>query len=600
MDKEQSMQFSNSSANSTSINKKVLKRVGARVIEINKGVADSSKRDGQTTTLTGDPFEKLMSKGEIIEPPFDMIVLATLPEQNTEMGQCIEAMEINIESFGHRFVPRIKAENEKDINENDKKLMNKEKVKLENFFANCTKESFVKFRRKLRKDLETTGCGYFEVIRNSSGDIQSFTHIPSYQMRLGKMEDNLVLVKRKILELQEDHSVKITEVEEWKRFRKFVQAVSFRKGSINTTSTYKMRWFKEFGDPRVYDNETGEMIKDEKGKLLNGKSEIGVGKEAKEVIYLNIYSTRSPYGLPRYIGNLLTVFGDRAAEEINFITFKNNNIPSMVVAVSNGMLTEASVTRIEEFVSSQIQGSDNYSKFLIIEAEGEEEGDEGSKVKIDIKPLVSEQHTDALFQNYSKENRDKIRRVWRLPPIFLGGSDDYTRSTAETSRRLADEQIFAPERDEFDEFWNKFLFPEMEIIYYKFKSNSPNTTDNSELVKILMGSEKTGGMTPRIARVMLEDILGIELPKFIKGFNPDLPFSLTMAEAVKKQSDPTEPNQLRSLSTEEAKQKEEQKKEQEEEEESDKSATDEEVSKAIIGLSRIVEKRWLDAVTEED
>ena len=83
----------------------------------------------------------------------------------------------------------------------------------------------------------------------------------------------------------------------------------------------------------------------------------------------------------------------------------------------------------------------------------------------------------------------------------------------------------------------------MEAKYHVFKSNSPNTTDNSELVRILSGAEKTGGMTPRIARQVLEDILGIDLPPFTADFDPDTPFSLTMAQAVKNQADPTEPGQ---------------------------------------------------------
>jgi capsid portal protein len=260
---------------------------------------------------------------------------------------------------------------------------------------------------------------------------------------------------------------------------------------------------------------------------------------------MKLYSPRSPYGLPRFIGNLLSIFGDRAAEEINWVTFKNNNIPSMAIAVSNGQLTQGTIDRIQSFVESQIQGSDNYSKFLIIEAEpsGEDTGEDGGQVKIDIRPLTKEQHTDALFQTYSNNNHDKIRRAFRLPPIFVGQAADYSRSTAESSRRLADEQVFGPERTEFDEVVNRLLFPEMGVIYHKFKSNTPNTTDNTQLVKILGGSEKTGGMTPRIARFMLEDILGIDLPDFAPKFPADIPFSLTMAEAVKNQAQPTEPGQ---------------------------------------------------------
>ena len=33
----------------------------------------------------------------------DLLTLATLPEQNTELGPCIEAMETNIEGFGYRI-----------------------------------------------------------------------------------------------------------------------------------------------------------------------------------------------------------------------------------------------------------------------------------------------------------------------------------------------------------------------------------------------------------------------------------------------------------------------------------------------------------------
>jgi hypothetical protein len=109
--------------------------------------------------------------------------------------------------------------------------------------------------------------------------------------------------------------------------------------------------------------------------------------------------------------------------------------------------------------------------------------------------------------------------------------------------RLADEQIFAPERDEFDNLMNRIIFPAMGVVYHKFKSNTPNTTDNQELVQILSNAEKTGGITPRIARNMLEDILGRDLPPFPRDFPADVPFSMTMAEAVKNLANAGEPGQ---------------------------------------------------------
>ncbi len=520
-------------ANSSDVNRRAIK---ATVIGVRKHLAQQEAEPGRSKALGEDPFHALTESGRLITPPFDMLTLAMLPEHNTELNQCIEAMEINIEGFGHRFVPRVELST---APESIQKEVREEKTHLENFFMYASlRNSFTCTRRRMRKDLETTGNGYLEVIRNVKGKIQGLNHLPGYQMRLGKLEEKQIKVNVPILELQNDKSVKVSEIPTWERFRLFAQSRSLHLRRHHTiTSGHGVRWFKEFGDPRVYDCDTGEEVKGDAAKTFPED------KRANEVIHFKMYSPRSPYGLPRFIGNLLSIFGDRASEEINYTTFTNNNIPSMLLLVSNGQLTQGTIDRIQDFVESQIQGSDNYSKFLIIEAEGMEEGEDSSQVKVDAKPLVETQHKDALFQNYSANNQDKVRRAFRLPPILVGRSSDYTRTTAETSRKIADEQIFSPERTEFDEFINRRLFPDMGFIYHRFKSNSPNTTDNQELVKILGAGEKTGGMTPRIARMMLEDILGSELPDFAEGFDPDQPFSLLMAEAVKNKADPTEPGQ---------------------------------------------------------
>lgn len=536
-------------------NHRALRQVRARVVEVRKnanGITSSSAKPGQSQANPEDPFVSLGQQGKVIEPPFDVLTLAMLPENSSELGQCIDAMATNIDATGHRFVSRLKIDDVSKLESDQQggtpgvdqtkidllEKANAEKVRLTNFFTYCTSESFTEFRRRLRKDLESTGMYYFEVIRNSDGEIQGFTHLPSYQMRLGKVENEPVEMSRKVLELQVDGSVKVKTQRYMKAFRTFVQGRSIGQGRTSTTTNgYKVVWFKEFGDARQYNKNNGDLAKD--------GERIKAADLANEVIYFRLYSPRTPYGLPRFIGNLLSIMGDRAAEEINWTTFKNNNVPSMAVLVSNGQLTQGTVSRIESFVESQVQGSDNYSKFLIVEAEtlGEDEGEDGGHVKIDIKKLNDAQHDDALFQNYSKNNQAKIRRAFRLPPIFVGDGEDYSRGTAEAARRLADEQIFDPERNEFDDVINRFIFPEMGVIYHKYQSNTPDTTDNDRLVKILGAAEKTGGLTPRIARYMLEQILSIDLPDFAPGFPADVPFSMTMAEAVKNQAPANEPTQ---------------------------------------------------------
>lgn len=487
-------------------------------------------QEGQSKALTdGDDWASMA--GQVIDPPFDPLVLTMLPEMNTEMVPCLDAMAVNCDGFGYRLKSRLEAAGR--LPDTTREEAVSERVRLTNFFAYASLErSFTEMRKSRRRDLETTGNAYFEIIRSVSGEIQGLEHMPSYTIRLVAKEKEAVEVQVPILELQQDGSVRIVKVKAFRRFRRYVQ--------IRDSST---RWFKEFGDPRIMDCDSGRYVKPEEIINWNGTGKpMPEAKRANEVKHWALYCGRSPYGLPRYIGALLSIFGDREAESINFTTFKNNNIPSMIIAISNGQMTQDSIDRIKQFSESNIQGR-NYSKFLVLEAEGSNDGDEPGNPKIEIKPLSSEQKEDALFMDYSKENRDKVRRQWRLPPILVGRADDYTRATAETSRRLADEQVFAPEREAFDDWINRELFPYMGVVYHRFHSNSPNTTDNSELVQILGGSERTGGMTPRIARMILEDVLSQELPPLSKKFDVDVPFSLTMAEAVKNLGNPVEPGQ---------------------------------------------------------
>lgn len=527
-----------------------LKRPSTRIPKLRALILEASieKREGDKTKegsqqAPEDPFASLAGDRRVLTPPYNLFALATLPEYNTELNPCLDAMEQNIEGFGHRLVARVSVD---DDNTPDalRKAVLEEKVDLENFFAYAgLKTSFKELRRRRRRDLEDTGNAYWEVVRSAVGKISYFVHMKSYQVRLTPQDEVAIEVDMPILEKQTDASFKIVKVKTAQRFRRIVQS-SITVRSDNISTGYKVRWFKEFGDPRTLDNQTGEWISDEKLRDFDGQGRpMPPERKANEVIHWALNATRSPYGLPRFVGCILNMYGDRRASEVNYTTLCNNNVPSHVIMVSNGELTEDTVERIKEYLE-KLQGDDNRSKILVIEAEPiGEEGESEGHVKMDIKPLTDSQISDAMYREYAKGNRDDVRVSFRLPPIFVGRTEDYTRATAETSRRLADEQVFAPERDDFDDWTNRILFPEMGVVYHRYQSNSPNTTNNSELVRILAGAEKTGGMTPWIARAVLEDVLSKDLPRFPKEFPIDVPFSLTMAEAVKNQADPTEPGQ---------------------------------------------------------
>lgn len=545
----------------------------------------SGEAQGQET----DTFAQLERQGKIVPPPFDPLTLSVMLENNTEIGPAIDAMNVNVESFGWKLDPRI------PIDENTSfeiiKTLAEEKVVAENFFANAFQDetSLEEFREKLRTDFELNGNFWVEFVETpGSGELDGLNHLPAWTMRMSRLDneaspymDRRIIksvrfrevtpdretdrsglegapdlgtddtvegrVRKNGARMVEEVSYEVVERIRYKRFRRYCQVVE-----------KVTRWFKELGDPRLVSCLDGhvvtreELVEEKIGAetmprftldqdrivVKAGRQGFPVKNAANPVKHVSMYSARSPYGLPRWIGHLFCIFGSRAAEEINYTTFKNNNIPSAVITVANGQLTDESVERIQEFVEASIQSDDNYSKFLLLEAEPVMEGmrDPGN-VKIEIKPLTDKQHSDALFVEYSKSNDDKVRRAWRFPPIFVGDSADWSGKTIDASRKLADEQVFQPERNRMDRFFTRDVLLRLSIVWSKFKSLSPSVTENAELVRLLAQGEKTGGLTPRISRKLIGRVVNEDLGEIDPDvLPPDQPFSLTLAQLMKSTS----------------------------------------------------------------
>jgi len=437
---------------------------------------------GVSRSLPEDPFESQYGDGGIVEPPYDLFTLAMMPEASSELGPAIEAMVVNIEKLGHRIVPR---DGMRKGEEALSPQVKSERAKVGNFFANASLEpnqTFTSLRESWRYDLETTGNAYAEVIPfMMTGEPAGLKHLPSWQMRLRKEDDEYTEYNVKRTVQQDDGTWKIETFPYRKRFRRFVQ--------IQEKKTNRV-FFKEWGDPRDIDSRTGEEVTDE----VRGRDDWSDEFLANEVIHLKLYCSRSPYGIPRWIGNLFTIFGNRAAEVINYTTFRSNNIPAMMLLATNVQLTEASIERIQKFVEERIQGDDNYSTILLVEGEPIAEGMKDPGVmKLDVKELTQVQHTDALFVNYMERNDDKIRRAFRLPPIFMGRADDYTRATADSSRKVGEEQVFRPERNHEDAIWNQTIVAALDAANVLFRSNTPDVTDNYELTQLLAVAERSGG-----------------------------------------------------------------------------------------------------------
>jgi len=377
-------------------------------------------RDGSETTNvleTPDEQRSLYQKAGAIMPPLDPVSLAHLFEMSGALRSNIDAYSVNIDSFGHRFEPVIDLDAEDafdkvklamvqeqmlglDPNGADltdegvekllrlvtskavsgyahgdriddpgvlpepsdaeveariislRREMIRERLAVEKFFAFCTvDQSFEALRVKTRQDLEATGNAYWEVLRNKANEIVQFNHAPGFSVRLMPCE----AVPQKVE--MDVRATLITPSTEpvFKRFRKYVQVAH---GAIRGNT---LVWFKEFGDPRIYSHLTGR----EYPTIEKLKKEEPEAEPATELIHFKIHNSRSVYGMPRWVSEMLAVIGSRHADEINLAYFENKSVPPMAILVSGGRLVKEDVTRLENYVKNEIRGKRNFHKIMI-------------------------------------------------------------------------------------------------------------------------------------------------------------------------------------------------------------------------------------------
>ena len=207
-----------------------------------------------------------------LSPSYSPFRFQQLTEQNAILRQCIDAYIVNIESHGHGLVYVGPADQE------DSDGAQREKEAIENFLSQPNGEySITELRQRVRRDLETTGYAYMEVVRGLDRKVAAVYHLPCGTVRMTKRSSEQVPVTRVLP--RGGRKVRVTVN---CTFRKFVQRVGAR-------SVY----FKEFGDPRVMNSADGSYA--------NG---VELGSIASEVIHLSLWSGTDPYGLPRWIGQL--------------------------------------------------------------------------------------------------------------------------------------------------------------------------------------------------------------------------------------------------------------------------------------------------------
>ncbi|MBK7537548.1 MAG: phage portal protein [Myxococcales bacterium] len=522
-----------------------VRKAEASLQSILKAVVLGAQGDEPASRPGGEAASAEFAAAGALAPPYDPEALCLLFEHSNSLRQNVDAYATNIDGFGSRFDPvidldaedarqkvadamRLELRAEQDhrvavAGQIDgpteeqagrrltdlRQLAQMEKARLEAFFDFCCFDhSFVDLRRRTRQDLEVTGNAYWEVLRTVRGDVVRLIHVPGYTVRLMPLERDSIEISERV----RVSPITFERVTARRRLRQYIQ--------IQGTERV---YFKSFGDPRIVSRTTGRVFSD-LAALRAANPHDGA---ATEILHFAVHSPRSPYGVPRWIGTLLSVLGSRQMEEVNYMYFSNKSVPPLALLVSGGRLSESSVPRIERFIEENLKGKSNFHKILILEAEGGGSDDAG-RAKIELRPLTEAQQQDALFQLYDERNIDKVGSAFRLPRLLRGDAKELNRAIAESALRFAEDQVFQPERDEFDFLMNRKLLADMGIRFWRFRSQTPVTRDPERMTEMVERLVRVGVLTPEEGRTLAADIFNREFRK-INAEWVRQPITLTLA-----------------------------------------------------------------------
>lgn len=432
---------------------------------------------------------------EWLTPVLDMHGLKELEQQSSILPQCIRAYKNNIAGFG------IGVRYKDDIEETPEMAAEytrmEEIIELLNFDED-TKEVF----EDLVEARETYGIGYLEVIRNIGGEVVQIEFI----------RDTPTVEKSRQLEPYIDTTFFHKGVEQTRRkkFRRYRQTVGGQTV-----------YFKEFGDPRVMNKETGEYAKE--GETVE------LDKQANEIMEFAIGTM--PYGEVRWIGQVLGVDGSRRAEDLNNNYFKNGRHTPLMIVVKGGTLTDDSFKKLTDYMNG-IKGKAGQHAFIVLETEAVDNQagfDDSQKPDIEIKDLASILQKDELFQEYLDNNRRRVQSSFQLPDLYVGYTTDFNRATAQTAQEVTEKQVFQPERKSLAWAINNRLLNGYNFQYVEAYFKEPDLSNPDDLYKILTVCNNAGGLTPNKAKEVAYTMLGDNFEPF-EGEWADTPLAVQKSQ----------------------------------------------------------------------
>lgn len=348
---------------------------------------------------------------DLVQPPYNLDYLSRIYEISPYNYAAINAKVANIVGLGFDFVETNRTKDAIDGIDDDKQLdrarrkLNRLKNDLNDWLEECNEEeTFVETLIKVYTDLESTGNGFLEIGRTTTGKVGYIGHIPAKTMRVRRLRDG------------------------------FIQLLYG-----------KAVYFRNYGD-----QETLSPISSQE-------------ERPNEIIHLKKYTPMNNYyGIPDIVSAANAMTGNELAGKYNLDYFENKAVPRYIITVKGAKLSPESERKLLEFFQVGLKGKNHRSLYVPLPADSPDQ-----KVEFKMEPIEANPQ-ESSFNTYRKSNRDEILLAHRVPISKIGIPEGVNLSAARDADKMFKEQVCRPAQDILEKKLNKLIEEMTDALKIKF------------------------------------------------------------------------------------------------------------------------------------
>ena len=248
---------------------------------------------------------------DVITPPWNLYELANYYDTSFANHAAIDAKVENIVGLGYelqatkRVLMALESSDNASAIDKARKRVERAKVEVSEWFESLNnEESMTSTLMKLWTDYESTGNGYLEIGRTTTGAIGYVGHIPATTMRVRRLRDG------------------------------YIQIIG-----------NKVVYFRNFGAKNV--------------------NPITNDPRPNEIIHIKQYSPlNSFYGVPDILSAVGALQGDALASQYNIDYFTNKGVPRYIVTLKGAKLSEEAEDKMFRFLQTSLKGQNHRTLYI--------------------------------------------------------------------------------------------------------------------------------------------------------------------------------------------------------------------------------------------